>query len=144
MDQTARAIIRQLDLQPHPEGGWYRETWRAPAEPGSRAAGTAIYFLLEEHQRSHWHRVDAAEIWCWHAGDPVTLLTADSDTYKLQMVVLGDDLFDDQVPQAIVPPNTWQAASPSDGWALVSCVVAPGFEFSGFELAPEGWMPPVC
>jgi predicted cupin superfamily sugar epimerase len=134
-------LISSLDLEPHPEGGWYRETWRAESAPGERASATAIHFLLEGHQRSHWHRVDAAELWLWHAGHPLTLSIAESENGPVSAVTLGNDVLSGQSPQVLVPCGTWQAASPQGGWVLVSCVVSPGFEFSGFELAPAGWEP---
>lgn len=137
----ARNLIDKLSLQPHPEGGWYRETWRAPAQAGERAAGTAIYFLLEEGQRSHWHRVDASEIWLWHAGSPLALSIADDDAATPQTISLGPEIASGQHPQHVIPTGHWQAASADEGWVLVSCVVAPGFEFEGFELAAEGWKP---
>jgi predicted cupin superfamily sugar epimerase len=141
---TARALIDRLGLQPHPEGGWYAETWRAPAAEGERAASTAIHFLLEAGQSSHWHRVDAAEIWLWHAGDPVLLSLSADDTGPAETVILGGDVLAGQYVQQVIPPHWWQAARPAGGpagYALVSCVVAPGFEFDGFELAPAGWGP---
>lgn len=137
----ARDLIERLDLRPHPEGGWYRETWRAPAAEGERAAGTAIYFLLEEGRRSHWHRVDASEIWLWHAGSPLALSTAEDDDAQPWTVTLGPDIAAGQHPQHVIPAGHWQVASAEQGWVLVSCIVAPGFEFSGFELAAEGWTP---
>jgi predicted cupin superfamily sugar epimerase len=136
----ARAIIEKLGLAPHPEGGWYKETWRADAAEGERAAGTAIHFLLDAGEQSHWHRVDADELWLWHAGSPLELRIGD-DAGQLVRVVLGGDVLRGQVPQARVPKGMWQAASASEGWALVSCVVVPGFEFAGFELAAPGWSP---
>jgi uncharacterized protein len=136
----ARAIIDRLGLTPHPEGGWYRETWRAEAVPGERAGGTAIHFLLDAGQRSHWHRVDAAEVWLWHAGAPLELLIAD-DAGAIETVVLGGDVIQGQVPQALVPAHRWQSTEARQGWGLVSCVVVPGFDFAGFELAPPGWAP---
>ncbi|MCB2077151.1 MAG: cupin domain-containing protein [Novosphingobium sp.] len=139
--ETARAIIEQLGLAPHPEGGWYRETWRADAPEGARASATAIHFLLEADDRSHWHRVDAAELWFWHAGHPLTLSTCASDAGSVEVVTLGPDVLAGHKPQALVPPGHWQAAQPVGGWVLVSCVVSPGFQFSGFELAPKGWSP---
>jgi predicted cupin superfamily sugar epimerase len=142
---SAKKIIELLGLQPHPEGGWYRETWRAPAADGERSAGTAIHFLLEAGQRSHWHKVDAAEIWLFHAGDPLRLSLADDERAPPSSVILGTDLLGGQVVQQVIPPGVWQAAEPSpvgrEGWSLVSCVVVPGFEFSGFELAAPGWAP---
>ena len=130
-------IINALNMTPHPEGGWYSETWRGNEQP--RAAGTAIYFLLEAHQSSHWHRVDAVEIWHWYAGGILELHMADdSCTYIAR---LGPDLFNDQRPQVIVPKDAWQKAIPQDGWVLVGCTVTPGFEFEGFELAARDWSP---
>ena len=143
--ETARAIIDRLGLEPHPEGGWYRETWRAPTDGGSRASSTAIHFLLEAGQRSHWHRVDAAEVWLWHAGDPLRLGIAPRDSGPVSWHLLGGDVLGEQQVQCVVPEGHWQAAEPSPvpvhGYTLVSCVVAPGFEFSGFELAAPGWEP---
>lgn len=134
-------LIAALDLQPHPEGGWYRETWRADAKPGGRASAAAIHFLLEAHQSSHWHRVDAAELWMWHAGSPLMLSMARDDTGPVTSMTLGANVLAGQAPQGLVAAGWWQAARPLGGWVLVSCVVSPGFEFSGFELAPEGWKP---
>lgn len=141
MDATAKAIIERLGLSPHPEGGWYRETWRAEAKAGERASATAIHFLLEAHQRSHWHRVDAAELWLWHAGGPLALLTAADETGPVARRILGGDVLVGEAPQLLVPTGHWQAAEPVGGWALASCVVSPGFEFAGFELADAGWSP---
>jgi predicted cupin superfamily sugar epimerase len=141
----ARAIIESLDLQPHPEGGWYRETWRAPSADGERAAATAIHFLLERGQRSHWHKVDAAEIWLWHAGDPLRLSLADDDAGPVRTVLLGPDVLAGHEPQCVIAPGEWQAAEPApvgrEGYTLVSCIVTPAFEFAGFTLAPDGWEP---
>ena len=141
----AQDIVARLDLSPHPEGGWFKETWRADADEGERAIATAIHFLLEAGQRSHWHKVDAAEIWLWHAGDPLQLHLADSDAGPVREVVLGPDLLAGQEVQHVVEAGAWQAAAPapggSAGYGLVSCVVAPAFEFSGFTLAPQGWAP---
>lgn len=134
----AAAMIAALRLAPHPEGGWYRETWRADAEPNARAAGTSILFLLEAGQSSHWHRVDATEIWLFHAGTPLTLRTFETG---LTTVRLGPDATAGDTPQHVVPAGAWQAATAGDGWALVGCVVVPGFDFAGFELAPPGWSP---
>lgn len=133
---SAAAIIAQLDLAPHPEGGFYRETVRLPAVSGDRSAMTAILFLLDAGQRSHWHRVDAAELWLWHAGAPLALRL-----HGAAPILLGSDLAAGNQPQALVPAGTWQAAEAGEAWALVSCVVAPGFDFAGFELAPPGWAP---
>ena len=144
--REAKALIEALRLTPHPEGGWYRETWRAPAEPDERAAATAILFLLEDHQRSQWHRIDASEVWLWHTGDPLMLELSESEAGPVRHMVLGPEVRDGQLPQYVVAPGEWQAAAPlpgDKGYTLVSCVVAPGFQFSGFELAPESWRPGV-
>jgi predicted cupin superfamily sugar epimerase len=140
-EQEGRRLIDALALAPHPEGGWYRETWRATTRPGERAAGTAIFFLLEAHQRSHWHRVDADEHWFWHAGAPLMLSVAAPDGPKHDMM-LGADIIAGQTPQGWVPAHHWQASTPQGGWTLVSCTVTPGFDFAGFSLAPPGWSPP--
>jgi predicted cupin superfamily sugar epimerase len=138
---TAAALIEALALAPHPEGGWYRETWRADADAGERASATAILFLLEEGQRSHWHKVDAAELWLFHAGSAIRLETAADESGPLCATRLGGDVLAGEVPQLLIAPDEWQAATADRGWALVSCIVSPGFEFSGFTLAPEGWDP---
>ena len=138
--ETAREIVEALSLAPHPEGGWYRETWRAPAEPGARAVGTAIYYLLEAHQFSHWHRVDAAEIWLWHLGAPLAL-TLSCDGHDAETRMLGPELAQGQRPQQVVPAGWWQTAASLGRFSLVSCTVAPGFEFAGFEMAPADWRP---
>jgi predicted cupin superfamily sugar epimerase len=140
MDEAKR-IIGELGLAPHPEGGWYRETWRAGTATGERAGGTAILFLLEAGQKSHWHRVDAEELWMWHAGHALELGVADTESSHVSAIALGGDVLAGQVPQARVPAGAWQAAEAHSGWALVSCVVVPGFEFAGFELAAPGWKP---
>ena len=138
---TADEIIRLLDLKPHPEGGHFRETFRDTHKvEGGRAASTAIYFLLTRGERSHWHRVDAVEVWHWHAGAPLVLEIAQNEG-RIERVTLGNDLASDQRPQAVVPAHAWQAAQTLGDWTLCGCTVAPGFEFSGFELAPKGWRP---
>ena len=137
---TARDLIDTLDLQPHPEGGWYKETWRADAAPGQRPTGTAIYYLLEADQFSHWHRVDAAEIWLWHAGAPLAL-TLSPDGHDAEAKVLGPEFAQHQRPQIVVPPHCWQTAASLGRFTLVSCTVSPGFEFDGFEMAPPDWRP---
>ena len=144
MNETAKAICAALDLAPHPEGGWYRETWRAEAADQERAAGTAIHFLLAAGEQSHWHRVDATEIWLWHDGDPLALHLAGDGEANYRTARLGPDIANGDTLQAIIPPNMWQAAEPlngSAGYCLVSCVVVPGFDFDGFTLAPPGWTP---
>lgn len=137
----AAAIVESLKLAPHPEGGWYRETFRAPATDGGRSAVTAIHFLLEAGQQSHWHRVDADEIWCWHAGGVIDLGVAPGAGGAPVWRRLGGDVLGGHAPQTVVPAGDWQAARAATSWALVSCVVAPGFDFAGFEMAPPGWTP---
>jgi predicted cupin superfamily sugar epimerase len=142
---SAAAIIARLDLQPHPEGGWYRELWRGAPDAHGRAVATSIHFLLQAGQVSHWHRVDAAEIWLWHAGDPLLLQLSPDDLGPVDEVVLGPDFAAGQHLQHVIQPHEWQAAGPvadgTHGYTLVSCVVAPGFDFAGFTLAPPGWHP---
>lgn len=137
---TADDIIRQLGLQPHPEGGHYRETFRdAPPAGATRAASTAIYFLLRAGERSRWHRVDAAEVWHYYAGAPLKLdINQDA---RASTIRLGPDLAAGELPQAVVPAGAWQQAESLGAWTLVGCTVAPGFEFAGFEMAPEGFDP---
>jgi hypothetical protein len=137
---TAREIIERLGLEPHPEGGWFRETWRAEAPPGERAAGTAIYYLLDVGEHSHWHRVDAAEVWHWYAGGPLSL-TLSPDGHDAEAHVLGPEIAAGQRPQLVVPAGWWQTACSLGGWTLAGCTVAPGFDFAGFELAPPDWRP---
>lgn len=151
MGDSAAALIEQLGLAAHPEGGWYRETWRGDAGPDGRASGTAILFLLRAGEASHWHRVDAAELWLWQAGDPVELRLAASDDSPARSVILGADIDAGQQLQGLVAAGEWQAARPAPdsgtgprhGYSLVSCVVVPGFDFAGFVLAPAGWEPGV-
>lgn len=136
----AQDIISNLGLRPHPEGGWFTETFRDTEGSADRAASTAIYYLLQAGERSHWHRVrDAAEVWHFYAGDP--LLLKISDGRHVEEIRLGIDLADGARPQAIVPANAWQAAEPLGDFTLVGCTVAPGFEFAQFEMAPPGWEP---
>lgn len=137
---SAEDIIARLGLAPHPEGGHYAETWRHVPEGGGRGAGTAIHYLLRAGERSHWHRVDATEIWHFHAGAPLRLLLSE-DGRTVREQVLGIDLAAGQRPQVIVPPGWWQAAEPTGVWTLVGCTVSPAFEFAGFEMAPKGWSP---
>lgn len=133
-------MIRLLDLKPHPEGGHYRETFRdSRVIEGGRAASTAIYFLLGRGERAHWHRVDAVETWHWYAGSALNLqISSGNGTAPIR---LGPDLAAGERPQGIVPAHAWQAAESLGDWTLCGCTVAPGFEFSGFELAPPGWHP---
>jgi uncharacterized protein len=138
---TAADVIRLLDLRPHPEGGHFRETFRdARTVEGARAASTAIYFLLARGERSHWHRIDAVEIWHWYAGAPLRLDIADGGNRTT--IRLGSDLAAGERPQAAVPAGAWFAAESLGDWTLTGCTVAPGFTFSGFELAPKDWTPP--
>lgn len=140
----APEIIRLLELKPHPEGGFYRETFRDSPGPDGRALSTLIYFLLKAGQISAWHRVDAAEVWHYYAGAPLRL-SIWQQGQGLQAVDLGIDLATGQRPQCVVPAGFWQMAEASGeaapGWSLVGCSVAPGFEFSGFEMAEAGWQP---
>jgi len=141
---TAAEVIGHLRLSPHPEGGWYRQTWIADTHDGGRPTGTAILYLLDAGTRSHWHRVDAVEIWHWHAGAPLLLRTAASDRGPDRRHTLGPDLGAGQWPQRIVPAHHWQDACPlpnpgGAGWTLVGCTVSPGFRFQGFTLAPPGF-----
>jgi predicted cupin superfamily sugar epimerase len=137
---NAQAVREALGLAPHPEGGAYREIWRDAPDDGGRGAATSIFFLLAAGESSHWHRVDAAELWLWQAGAPLTLGVSANAT-QVETVTLGPDLGAGQKLQAIVPAGAWQAAKSGGAWTLVSCVVAPAFEFSGFELAPPDWSP---
>lgn len=142
--QAAAGIIAALGLKPHPEGGWFRETFRDKSSPGSdagRGHSTAIYYLLEAGDRSAWHRVrDAAEVWHFYAGAPLELNVAGEGLARMA-TVLGPDILQGQRPQAVVPADCWQAARSLGAWTLVGCTVAPGFEFSTFEMAPPGWEP---
>ena len=137
---TAAEIIARLELKPHPEGGHYRETFRdSSIDARGRSRSTAIYFLLACGERSHWHRIDAVEVWHYYAGHALTLQIADDSGQR--SVRLGAELGAGEVPQAIVPAHAWQAAASDGDWTLVGCTVAPGFEFAKFELAPQGWTP---
>lgn len=139
----ADELIARLGLAPHPEGGWYRQTWVAAASPGTRPAGTAILFLLKAGERSHWHRIDAVEIWHWHAGAPLVLSRAPAATGLAREALLGPDVLAGEAPQLIVPEGHWQAARSTGAFTLVGCTVSPGFRFEGFELAPPGFdIPP--
>jgi uncharacterized protein len=137
---TADDIVRLLNLKPHPEGGHFVETFR-DATGAERAASTAIYFPLARGERSHWHRVDAAEVWHYYAGAPLKLEVAEKHEGPVHRVQLGPDLAAGERPQAVVPPGMWQAAESLGDWTLAGCTVAPGFEFTGFEMAPPGWAP---
>jgi predicted cupin superfamily sugar epimerase len=133
-------LIAHLGLEAHPEGGWFRETWRDQPADGTRGAGTAIHFLLRAGERSHWHRVDATEIWHHYAGGPLELAVS-PDGREVTTTIVGDDLADGEQPQAVVPADAWQAARPLADWVLVGCTVSPAFEFGRFELAAPDWQP---
>jgi uncharacterized protein len=137
---SAADIVARLELKPHPEGGHYRETFRdSHLDADGRPASTAIYFLLARGERSRWHRIDAVEVWHHYAGSALVLQIADGK--ERRSIRLGPDLAAGEVPQAIVPPQAWQAAESCGDWTLVGCTVAPGFDFAKFELAPKGWEP---
>jgi predicted cupin superfamily sugar epimerase len=139
---SAAEIIRLLGLQPHPEGGHFVETFRDDRLiAGGRAASTAIYFLLARGERSHWHRVDAAEVWHHYAGSALRLEIAVSERAPVERITLGPDLVAGERPQVVVPAHRWQAAESLGDWSLCGCTVAPGFDFKGFEIAPKGWSP---
>jgi predicted cupin superfamily sugar epimerase len=133
-------IIAALELEPHPEGGLFRETYRHRSPDGGRGAGTAIYYMLRAGERSHWHRVDADEMWHWYAGARLCLricqASPDPDDH-----ILGPDILTGERPQVLVPKSAWQSAESLGAWTLVGCTVAPAFEYSGFELAAPGWSP---
>ena len=135
----ADRLIAALGLQAHPEGGWYRETFRAPAPEGQRPASTAILFLLKAGELSRWHRVDADELWHWHRGAPLELGVHDCAGRRI--VRLGPDIEAGETPQGVVPAGAWQMARSLGDYTLVGCTVAPAFDFAAFELAPEGWEP---
>ncbi|NNU17315.1 cupin domain-containing protein [Parvularcula sp. ZS-1/3] len=132
---NADDIIRTLSLQPHPEGGHFAEVFRDPREVEGRSVSTAIYYLLKRGERSHWHRVDAAEVWHYYAGAPLLLKIGKAE-YRL-----GPDILAGERPQVVVPTGAWQAAECLGDWTLVGCTVAPGFEFSGFEMADDVFSP---
>ena len=144
MDQffglDAYSVVKTFGMIPHPEGGWYAEMFRSDAPAGERPAVSAIYFLLRENERSHWHAVDGTEIWLWHAGSPIRLHLSLKGEHPAS-VMLGMDFEGGQRPQVVVPEGVWQAAESTGPWSLVSCVVAPAFHFSGFTLAPPDWAP---
>lgn len=132
---TADDLIAKLNLTPHPEGGYYRQTWIAETDDDTRPAGTCIYFLLKAGEASHWHRVDAVEIWHYYAGAPLILSISATDNGPTTDHILGPDVVDGQAPQIIVPKDHWQAAKTTGDWTLVGCTVSPAFQFDGFTLA---------
>jgi hypothetical protein len=140
---SATEVAEALGMRTHPEGGWYAETWRAPGPAGGRPPGSAILYLLASGERSHWHRLDAAEVWQWSAGEGLELRTWLPGDPTVISHRLGPAVSAGDVVQAVVPAGAWQTARPLGAWALVGCIVAPAFEFAGWELAPEGWEPPI-
>lgn len=142
-DLSADEIIRRLKLQPHPEGGHFRETFRDSVAPGGRAASTAIYFLLKAGERSRWHRVDAAEVWHHYAGDALELQRQHASGH-IETLILGHDLSNGQEPQAVIAAGQWQRARSLGAWSLLGCTVAPGFSFDGFELAADDELPAIA
>ncbi|MGV3574695.1 MAG: cupin domain-containing protein [Devosia sp.] len=136
---AAKDVIYTLGMQQHPEGGWYAETFVDVEGEAGRAHSTAIYYLLEAGDQSHWHRVDAVEVWHYYAGAPIELNL--SEGTSVDRHVLGSDLSGGQRPQVVVPKNVWQSAKSLGEWTLVGCTVAPGFRFSGFEMAAKDWAP---
>jgi predicted cupin superfamily sugar epimerase len=140
---SAAEIVGLLGLTPHPEGGHFLETFRDPRTlDGGRAVSTAIYFLLARGERSRWHRIDAVEVWHFYAGAPLLLDIAAAERGPVERVTLGTNLAAAERPQAVVPAHAWQTAASLGDWTLCGCTVAPGFDFSGFELAPNDWTPP--
>ena len=138
---SAQDIIRMLALKPHPEGGHFRETFRDPKQiAAGRSVSTAIYFLLARGERAHWHRIDAVEIWHWYAGAPLQLEIAAAPG-RVERVTLGGDIAAGLRPQAVVPPQVWQAAQTLGDWTLLGCTVAPRFDFAKHEVAPQEWSP---
>ena len=136
---SAKDVIFTLEMQPHPEGGWYARTFEDQQADDGRARSTAIYYLLEAGDTSHWHRVDAVEVWHWYAGAPLRLRLSDGMTITEHR--LGNHLEAGERPQVVVPRDIWQSALSDGEWTLVGCTVAPGFQFSGFELAGPNWEP---
>ncbi len=137
---SAKQVIEQLGLRPHPEGGFFCETYRHIATDGGRGLSTAIYFLLTADNYSHWHRIDAVEVWHWYCGAALTL-TISEDGQEAVPHQLGSDIMRGQRPQVIIPPNAWQSAETLGDWSLVGCTVTPAFSFEGFEMAPPNWRP---
>ena len=140
MTLFARHNAGGVDLKPHPEGGWYRQTWIADAN-AIRPTGSCIYYVLEAGQESHWHRIDATEIWYFNAGAPMILSLAENDAGPVQKITLGPDILAGHHGHFTVPVQHWQSARSLDDWSLVSCSVSPAFDFSGFHMAPPNWQP---
>lgn len=137
---TAAEVIAALGLEPHPEGGSYRETFRDPRSVDGRTVGTAIYFLLDVGEVSAWHRIDATEIWHWYDGAPL-VITVSPNGHDASAHYLGPDIASGQRPQFVVPAGHWQTATSLGAWTLVGCTVSPGFQFQDFEMAPPDWRP---
>ncbi|MEM7464798.1 MAG: cupin domain-containing protein [Pseudomonadota bacterium] len=138
---SAQELISRLDLSPHPEGGHFRETFRDENSVDGRSVGTAILFMLKAGETSHWHRVDASEIWHFYTGAPLELRIAEKEATPIERKLLGIELSAGQSPQIVIPAGYWQSATTTGEWTLVGCTVSPGFEFSGFEMAEQGWSP---
>lgn len=137
----ASDVVTRLGLTPHPEGGWFCETWRAPSIDDARPVGSAIAYLLAAGERSHWHALDAAEVWHYSAGDALELAIWD-EAGPIRRHRIGGDLASGDRSQVVVPAGAWQSARSLGTWTLVGCIVTPAFEFDGFRLAPPGWEPP--
>lgn len=140
MAQTAEQIIALLGLEPHVEGGYFRQTFADTLAPGGRPYSTLIYYMLTDCQAGTWHRVDAAEVWHYYAGSP-TRLRISLDGRSVIEQILGNDLAAGQRPQVVVPRGAWQEAAVLGEWGLVGCTVAPGFDFMHFEQKAKGWQP---
>ena len=138
---TADQIIKFLQLQPHPEGGWYKQTWKSEDTLSGRASGTSIYFLLKAGEISHWHKIDSVEIWHYYDGSPLILRIANEDNNEIATKILGPNLAKSQSPQILVNKNLWQSAETTGDYTLVGCTVSPGFEISKFTLAPKKFNP---
>ena len=136
---TANQIIEFLQLQPHPEGGWYKQTWKSEDTLSGRASGTSIYFLLKAGEISHWHKIDSVEIWHYYDGSPLILRIANEENTEIATKILGPNLAKSQSPQILVNKNLWQSAETTGDYTLVGCTVSPGFEFSKFTLAPKNF-----
>ncbi len=138
---NADQIIKHLNLSPHPEGGYFRETFRDTKTYNGRSVSTLIYYLLKYGQSSHWHRIDAAEVWHWYAGSPLKLTVSNPENLTSKTILLSNKLQENHCPQYVVEKHVWQTAVTTGAWSLVGCSVAPGFEFTNFELAPVDWSP---
>jgi hypothetical protein len=141
--REAAAVVEALGMRAHPEGGWYVETWRADGAAGVRPTGSAILYLLAAGDRSHWHRLDAAEVWQYSGGDALELRVWADGQPAVTTYRLGPGMTDGSVVQAVVPADAWQTADSLGAWTLVGCIVTPAFEFAGFELAAPDWEPPI-